>query len=164
MSDVLSQDEIDKLLKAFSSGEIDAEEFKDLTCLKSIVMPKGLATIGENAFSGCTGLTTIAIPEGVKKIGKYAFFGCGELTSIIIPDSVTSIGYQAFANCSILTNVYCKATTPPTAISYDYDDMWHLFDNNNFGRKIYVPHNSVEAYKSAEGWSEYADDIVGYDF
>lgn len=29
MSDVLSQDEIDKLLKAFSSGEIDAEEFKD---------------------------------------------------------------------------------------------------------------------------------------
>ena len=29
MSDVLSQDEIDKLLKAFSSGEIDAEEFKE---------------------------------------------------------------------------------------------------------------------------------------
>ena len=28
MSDVLSQDEIDKLLKAVSSGEIDAEEFK----------------------------------------------------------------------------------------------------------------------------------------
>ena len=29
MSDVLSQDEIDKLLKAFSSGELDAEEFTD---------------------------------------------------------------------------------------------------------------------------------------
>ena len=29
MSDVLSQDEIDKLLKAFNSGELDAEEFKD---------------------------------------------------------------------------------------------------------------------------------------
>ena len=29
MSDVLSQAEIDKLLKAFSSGELDAEEFKD---------------------------------------------------------------------------------------------------------------------------------------
>ena len=29
MSDVLSQDEIDKLLKAFSTGEIDAEEFKE---------------------------------------------------------------------------------------------------------------------------------------
>lgn len=29
MSDVLSQEEIDKLLKAFSTGEIDAEEFKE---------------------------------------------------------------------------------------------------------------------------------------
>ena len=29
MSDVLSQDEIDKLLRAFNSGELDAEEFKD---------------------------------------------------------------------------------------------------------------------------------------
>ena len=30
--------------------------------------------------------------------------------------------------------------------------------------KIYVPMDSVEAYKSAEGWSIYADAIVGYDF
>ena len=29
MSDILSQDEIDKLLKAFSSGELDAEELKE---------------------------------------------------------------------------------------------------------------------------------------
>ena len=29
MSDVLSQEEIDKLLKAFNSGELDADEFKD---------------------------------------------------------------------------------------------------------------------------------------
>jgi hypothetical protein len=38
------------------------------------------------------------------------------------------------------------------------------FDTNVSGQKIYVPRNSVEAYKSAEYWKEYADDIVGYDF
>jgi hypothetical protein len=27
-----------------------------------------------------------------------------------------------------------------------------------------VPAASVEAYKTAEGWSQYASDIVGYDF
>ena len=32
------------------------------------------------------------------------------------------------------------------------------------GCKIYVPSNSVEAYKSAEYWSDYADYIEGYDF
>lgn len=28
--------------------------------------------------------------------------------------------------------------------------------------KIYVPSSAVETYKTAEGWKEYADNIVGY--
>ena len=39
-----------------------------------------------------------------------------------------------------------------------------MFYANATGRKIYVPMESVEAYKSAYGWSDYADSIVGYDF
>lgn len=39
-----------------------------------------------------------------------------------------------------------------------------MFSYNASGRKVYVPAESVDAYKSAEGWSEYADAIVGYDF
>lgn len=39
-----------------------------------------------------------------------------------------------------------------------------MFGGNASGRKIYVSMESAEAYKSAEGWSNYADDIVGYDF
>ena len=34
----------------------------------------------------------------------------------------------------------------------------------NLGCAIYVPAESVEAYKAATNWSEYAADIVGYDF
>ena len=29
---------------------------------------------------------------------------------------------------------------------------------------IYVPMESVEAYKTADVWKKYADQIVGYDF
>ena len=39
-----------------------------------------------------------------------------------------------------------------------------MFDQSASGRKIYVPYNSVDVYKSAEYWSRYASDIVGYDF
>ena len=39
-----------------------------------------------------------------------------------------------------------------------------MFYDNAPSRKIYVPMESVEAYKSASYWSEYADDIVGYNF
>jgi hypothetical protein len=49
------------------------------------------------------------------------------------------------------------AITPP-ALGY------YVFYNNASGLKIYVPQNSVNAYKYAKGWSDYAADIVGYDF
>jgi hypothetical protein len=41
---------------------------------------------------------------------------------------------------------------------------YNMFDNNASGRKIYVPRASVNAYKLADGWSNYADSIVGYYF
>jgi hypothetical protein len=39
-----------------------------------------------------------------------------------------------------------------------------MFYRNASGRKIYVPRASVDAYKAARYWSDYADDIVPYDF
>jgi len=58
--------------------------------------------------------------------------------------------------------VYCKPTTPPTAAGYYY--RWNAFNNNASERKIYVPIASVDAYKAADLWGDYAADIVGYDF
>ena len=39
-----------------------------------------------------------------------------------------------------------------------------MFDGNAWERMIYVPTESVESYKTADWWSDYADSIVGYDF
>jgi hypothetical protein len=39
-----------------------------------------------------------------------------------------------------------------------------MFLNTASGPKIYVPVEAVEAYKSANGWNEYADAIEGYNF
>ena len=109
-----------------------------------------------NSFAPA-GLTEYTIPDGATTIGDYVFYYCDSLTSIAIPDSVTTIRDWAFYNCSSLTSVYCKATTPPAG-------GYGVFYENADDRKIYVPMESVDAYKSAEGWSEYADDIVGYNF
>ena len=125
--------------------------------LTEYTIPDSVTTIRDWAFAGCSSLTDITIPDSVTTIGERAFSGCDSLTSVTIPDSVTTIGDCAFELCDSLTSVYCKAITPPAGGSY-------MFYSNAFGRKIYVPTGSVEAYKSAEGWSDYKSYIVGYDF
>ena len=109
-------------------------------------------------FENCKSLTSVTIPDSVTSIGGWAFCDCTSLTSVTIPDSVTEIGTVAFYGCTSLTNVYCKPTTPPATGSGS------TFNNNATDRKIYVPMASVEAYKTAAGWSGYADYIVGFDF
>ena len=137
--------------------KIGDSSFYGCSNLTSITIPNSVTLIGYSAFEGCTNLTSIAIPNSVTSIGGYAFFYCSRMTSVTIPDGVTSIGSYAFYECTSLTSVYCKPTTPP-AVGYN------MFYNNASGRKIYVPRNSVDAYKSAQYWSKYADYIVGYDF
>ena len=120
-------------------------------------IPDSVTKIGYAAFGWCDSLTSVTIPDSVTEIGVYAFRECTNLTSVTIGDSVTSIGDLAFYYCDSLTSVYCKATTPPSLGS-------SVFGNNGSDRKIYVPAGSVNAYKSAANWSQYADAIVGYDF
>ncbi len=122
-----------------------------------------ITVIPSYVFDDCSSLTSVTIPDSVTTIRYEAFYNCDSLTSVTIPDSVTAIGYQAFYGCSSLTSVYCKAITPPV-VSLHIFSYWRAFDGNASGRKIYVPMESVEAYKSKYGWNDYTYSIVGYYF
>ena len=132
--------------------------FSDCNSLTSIAIPDGVTSIGFSAFSCCSSLTSINIPDGVTSIDGSVFQSCSSLTSVTIPDSVTSIGNMAFAYCRSLTSIYCKPTTPPLLF------VTNTFSDISSTAKIYVPTASVDAYKSAENWSDYASMIEGYDF
>ena len=121
--------------------------------LTEITLPQSIETIGKNAFAA-TGLHSFALPEGITTIAESICFNCKSLTTLTLPSTTTNVGYRAFSYCEKLTEIHCKATTPPTLEQYAFEDVVT-------GRKICVPHDSVEAYKTADGWSDFADQIIG---
>ena len=123
--------------------------FSGCTSLTSINIPDSVTEIRGLAFEDCTGLTSITIPDSVTDIGYEAFAGCTSLTSITIPNSVTEIGWGAFRGCSSLTSITCLATTPPQITTLGISEE----------AVIYVPKESINLYKKAEGWEVYKKQI-----
>lgn len=136
-----------------SVTNMGVQVFMDCSNLINVVLPEGITDITTNEFHSCRSLTSINIPSSVTIIDIAAFSGCSSLTTITIPEGVKSIGRIAFYKCSSLTSVTLEATTPPTIQSDTFDDTVQTF---------YVPAESVEAYKTATNWSNFAGIIVGY--
>ena len=113
------------------------------------------------------GLTTYTIPDNVVSIGDYAFYGCEKLENVTIGNRITSIGLEAFNACKKLSTLYCKPAPPPSlrdSFVPNIDDDMGIIVAYQPISKIYVPHSAVDAYKSADEWSKYANKIEGYDF
>ena len=136
-----------------SVTNIGEEAFSGCGSLQSIVIPNSVTRIENATFYGCRQLGNITIPNSVKHIGNGAFNGCGNLSDIVVPNSVTSIGEYAFADVRLRTLIV-EAQTPPTIGTAVFESMY-----GNVVPTIYVPAASVEKYKAAKGWKEYADKI-----
>lgn len=113
-------------------------------------IPNSVTTIGVSTFSQSYGLTSINIPYSVTTIGNLAFSGNRNLRQITIGSGITSIGNQATVNSTNIQSITIKTTTPPTISELTWQSTTC---------PIYVPAESVDAYKAATNWSSYADRI-----
>jgi len=152
--------------------------------LTSVTIPAKMKSIHELLFYGCTSLTSImvtkdnahysskdgvlfskngfsliryppgklgayTIPNGVDNIEVRAFYDCAGLTSVTIPRSVTTIASAAFSSCTSLNTVINLNTTPPEAEFYVFADI-------PSDACLYVPANSINAYRAAKEWKGFA--------
>lgn len=154
--------------------EIGSDLFNGCTNLQNVVFANGstASTIGDYTFDGCKNLTSVTFSNTLDTIGKNTFSGCSSITEVVYPDSVYSIGSNQFSNnysvksitigsgCRIIggneviygcTSFTCKAVVPPT--------LNGSLTSHESDFKIYVPSESVEDYKNASRWSNYADHI-----
>ncbi len=163
-------------------ASIGSSAFLGCSGLTSVTIPNSVATIGQMPFVSCTNLpsidvdpgnpyfcsidgvlfnkdktnlieypigkagTSYVIPDGVIVLGNGAFEDCTSLISVTIPSSVESIGDFCFAYCRNLRSVTNYATLPQNIIGAGLS-----------ADTLYVPAQSVEAYKAADVWKEFTN-------
>ena len=142
-----------------SVSSIGSSAFSFCSGLTSLTIPGSVSSIGSYAFSYCSGLTSITISDGVTSIGEHAFVYCNYLKYVTIPNSVTSIEAAAFSECPRLIEVRVQATLVPTLGERVFRDCEYCSSNNQYVSFI-VPAQSLDDYKSAEGWSPFAVRII----
>ena len=166
---------------------ISGSAFSQCSSLTSVTIPNSVTFIERTAFYDCNNLifinvdngnaayssedgvlfnktknTLILYPSG--KIGAYiipnsvtfiefsAFSRCINLTSVTIPNSVTSIEEHAFVGCSSLTEIINESIIP--------QDILELLGVDRSACILRVPAASLEAYRTAEVWKNFANIVA----
>ena len=137
--------------------------------IENLIIPDGVTSIGNFAFSGCTDLTSVTIPNSVTSIGEAAFDRCSGLTSLVLSDYLTIIMKESFQSCSALTSL-----TIPSSVQYIYQNAFNgcsaleeinaqpttppfIYNNTfpNYTVPVNVPSGCKGAYQTADNWSNF---------
>lgn len=121
-----------------------------------LLLAKKLSGGGGGTSSDITGYMTITdnvvinnrivvnIPEGVTAINNSVFMS-QPIETLILPSTLQTIGTFSFQTTK-MKSITCKAIIPPSIQSTS-------FSNVPADCPIYVPSESVDAYKAASNWS-----------
>ena len=163
--------------------------FQGCNGMTSFVVPTHITSIGNGVFNGCMGLTSVTIEESetTLSLGYNSdpndlglFYDC-PLNSVFIGRQLSyrassDYGYSPFAKnlnlvkarlgkklasipnylfygCTYLDEVTVCASTPPSANANCF---------TNYEARLYVPKNSVNAYRNADVWKNFSY-ITGVD-
>jgi len=148
---------VEELVIPNGVSKINNCTFYNCSSLTSVAIPNSVTTIGSYAFSGCSGLTSVTIPNSVDSIGTNAFRECTGITSLTISNSVTTIESAAFWGCTGLTSITNLATTPQAVNTYVFGNLASNTAVDYSVCTLYVPAESVEAYKAADVWKEFTN-------
>ena len=132
-------------LTAYATGH-----FEYCTSLSELtLLPLDIKKV--NVYRGCTSLSSLIVPEGVTTItGDYWIYQSG-VTYVELPSTLTNGDRHLLGNLRNACVFVIKAIEPPT--------IARAFTQMNNSSVIYVPNDSVNAYKAADKWSAIASKI-----
>ena len=115
-----------------------------------VIIPAEVTNIVNNAFMYCTSITSIKT-IATQTIGETILSANTSISLIDLCADTTNIKWRAFYTTTGSITLICRATTPPSlnAISFGSNLV-----------SIRVPAESVDTYKAATTWSNYASIIT----
>lgn len=108
-----------------------------------------IEAIGDSCFNVLPILSEITLPETLRSIGKDCFRYCYGIENINLPSQRIDIDMGCFAECNMVKTVTVAAETPYSMPAFLNPD------NQVYDITVYVPDESVDAYKNAEGWQNH---------
>lgn len=113
---------------------VEASGFRGNQTIYNLTVEEGVVTLGANAFRETVNLSTVILPSTLESIDTYAFEGASSLSALVLNRSVLHGSITAGA-------AQMLANTSPTL-------------------KIFIPKNSIDAYRAAPYWSNFASRFV----
>lgn len=115
---------------------------------------QGLEDIPAGQFAAWAKLARITLPKTVKTIGSEAFAGT-QLERITLPKNVAQLGEGLWKGCTKLAAITVEAATPPQCTAQTFEG------GMTQDYRIFVHDASLDAYRTAPGWSAVSDHICG---
>lgn len=125
------------------------QAFREST-ITGITFPDSIVSIGQYAFLRCAGLTSIKLNEGVRTVDNQWIWGARNMKLIDFPSTMVTMNGLGFQTNETYYKCICRATTPPSLGSSSYTNALLAF---------YVPDDSVDLYKAASKWADFATKI-----
>lgn len=136
--------------------------FYDNQYLEEIYLPDGLTVVDDSLLANCGRLTHVHLPASMKRMEWWSLSGTAEI--LTIPAGTEFVGYQSLDYCGRLKEIHCLASVPPECghtcspfFSFECPPGNTFNDNIKQNVVLYVPKGSVEAYRNAEEWGDFAD-------
>ena len=136
---------------------IESSMFLRCFKLQELDIPSSVTLVKSSAIDECTSLKKLKIGDkdatpGSTMIESYVLRECYSLDVLELGANIDSIGRICFLDVDSLKTVICWSLTPPRC-----NDSWQTFNPapNRLNATLYVPKESLEAYRTANEWKKF---------
>lgn len=133
---------------------LEGMAFVGCSSFRSVYLPQRVSSIGSYTFKDNKILEGITFPESIRQIPSYLITGCYLVTEVVIPDWIEKLSTYAFYGCQSIRDFYFMPETPPVL------NGTSVFGGIQAYCRVHVPKGCLEAYQTADNWSNFASYMV----